>query len=49
VRDKDESQAEAIEKVDRLLLEGLNSPTELYDKQWLEKLKAGLDKRRRPE
>jgi antitoxin ParD1/3/4 len=37
--------AQAIEQVDQLLLEGLNSPAEPYDEKWLEGLKAGLNKR----
>jgi antitoxin ParD1/3/4 len=37
-------QAQAIEQVDQLLLEGLNSPAEPYDEKWLQGLKAGLNK-----
>ncbi len=37
-------QAQAIEQVDQLLLEGLNSPVEPYDEKWLQGLKAGLSK-----
>ena len=37
-------QAQAIEQVDQLLLEGLNSPPEPFDEQWLQRLKAGLGK-----
>jgi antitoxin ParD1/3/4 len=37
-------QAQAIEQVDQLLLEGLNSPTEPYDEKWLQSLKAGYNK-----
>jgi antitoxin ParD1/3/4 len=37
-------QAQAIEQVDQLLLEGLNSPAEPYDEKWLQGLKAGLSK-----
>ncbi len=37
-------QAQAIEQVDQLLLEGLNSPAEPYDEKWLKSLKAGLKK-----
>jgi antitoxin ParD1/3/4 len=40
-------QAQAIEQVDQLLLEGLNSPAEPYDEKWLQGLKAGLNKPRR--
>lgn len=36
--------AEAIDQVDQLLLEGLNSPAEPYDEKWLERLKAGPNK-----
>jgi hypothetical protein len=47
--DKD-VQAHAVEQVDQLLLEGLNSPAEPYDKKWLQELKGDLNKptRRRP-
>ena len=44
--DKD-LQARAIEQVDQLLLEGLNSPAEPYDEKWLQELKAYLNKPRR--
>jgi hypothetical protein len=37
-------QARAIEQVDQLLLEGLNSPAEPSDEKWLKSLKAGLKK-----
>jgi antitoxin ParD1/3/4 len=37
-------QAQAIEQVDQLLLEGLNSPAEPYDEKWLQGLKAALNK-----
>jgi antitoxin ParD1/3/4 len=40
-------QAHAIEQVDQLLLEGLNSPTEPYDEKWLQSLKAGYNKPQR--
>jgi antitoxin ParD1/3/4 len=36
--------AQAIEQVDQLLLEGLNSPAQPYDEKWLQRLKADLIK-----
>ncbi len=40
-------QAQAIEQVDQLLLEGLNSPAEPYDEKWLQRVKDGLGKTHR--
>lgn len=40
-------QAQSIEQVDQLLLEGLNSPAERYEEKWLQGLKDGLGKQRR--
>jgi antitoxin ParD1/3/4 len=38
---------EAYEHVDRLLLEGLNSPARPYDRKWLQRLKAEITKQPR--
>jgi len=35
-------QAHAIEQVDQLLLEGLNSPAEPYDEKWLQSLSKNI-------
>jgi antitoxin ParD1/3/4 len=37
-------QAQAIDELDELLLESLNSPTEPYDGKWLQRLKTDVIK-----
>jgi antitoxin ParD1/3/4 len=41
-------RARAIEQVDKLLLEGLNSPVKPYNRKWIEGLKAEIKKALRP-